>query len=532
MKFKSHIRFSVLALLAWFWPLIAEAQLSPGDLCEPHAHLEGLSKCTLCHTLGNKVSDQKCLDCHQALDRRIKASKGYHASSAVMGKSCVSCHNDHHGRNFQIIRFDEEKFDHRLAGYPLEGAHQKAACRDCHQKKFIADSEIAAQKYTFLGLDTQCLSCHEDHHQQSLPENCLQCHDYQAFKPATAFNHDDTKFVLLGKHRETDCKGCHKVSLRNGKEFQQFNGLKFNNCVDCHEDVHNNKFGQDCRQCHSEKSFRQLNSRNAFDHKLTGYPLEGRHQLVACAACHKNSYSQALKHGSCTDCHADYHEGQLMKAGKPAECSDCHTVNGFAGSSYTIEQHQQSAFELRGAHQATPCFECHLRKEKWQFKQLGQKCDDCHADVHEGYIPQTYYANDGCTTCHSEEQWNSIVFDHNRTSYPLEGAHRLPSCRACHIPGSKAGVENQRFEGLNRHCNQCHDDNHQRQFDRDGATDCLRCHDFDNWKASAFDHAKTNFPLEGKHALAACTDCHKTVPVAQKSYVLYKINDFRCETCH
>lgn len=526
------LKIIFIQLLAMFFPLVVSAQLSPGDLCEPHAHLEGLTNCTLCHTLGKQVSDQKCLDCHKELNQRILASKGYHVSSEVKGKRCVSCHNDHHGRNFQIIRFDEEKFDHKLAQYSLEGAHAKIKCRDCHQKKYIKDEAIASKKNSFLGLETACLSCHDDYHQQSLPEDCRKCHDFDAFKPAPGFDHDNSRFKLLGKHLETTCEACHEIRQQDGRKFQQFNGMKFNSCVDCHEDVHENKFGNDCKKCHSEKSFRLLNSGHIFDHSRTGYLLEGRHRDVACTSCHKKSYTEALKHRFCTDCHEDYHDGQFTLSGKAADCSECHTVNGFLGSTFTIERHQQSVFMLKGAHLATPCFECHQKDDKWSFRQIGKYCVDCHEDIHQGFIPEKYYPADACTNCHNEESWEGIRFDHNLTTYPLEGKHREPSCRACHFNEKIMGTETQRFSGLSDHCSSCHNDNHQNQFDNKGLTDCRRCHDFSNWKAEKFDHAKTAFPLEGKHALVACTDCHKTVPVGQKSYILYKINDFKCEACH
>ena len=47
------------------------AQISPGDLAQPHAHLEGMSNCTKCHILGEKVSNDLCLDCHTELKTRI-----------------------------------------------------------------------------------------------------------------------------------------------------------------------------------------------------------------------------------------------------------------------------------------------------------------------------------------------------------------------------------------------------------------------------------------------------------------------------
>src|SRR5512139_2822916 len=92
------------------YPLFA--QISPGDLAQPHSALEGMSNCTQCHTLGAKVSNEKCLTCHTEIKERVDANKGYHSSSEVKAKSCVACHNDHHGRTFEIIRFDKQNFDH------------------------------------------------------------------------------------------------------------------------------------------------------------------------------------------------------------------------------------------------------------------------------------------------------------------------------------------------------------------------------------------------------------------------------------
>ena len=118
------------------------AQLSPGDLARVHEHLEGTMNCTQCHILGEKVSDEKCLSCHKELKSRIDQRKGFHVSDEVKGKSCASCHNDHHGKNFQIIRFDEKKFNHNKTGYELSGKHTKIDCKECHKASNISDVQI------------------------------------------------------------------------------------------------------------------------------------------------------------------------------------------------------------------------------------------------------------------------------------------------------------------------------------------------------------------------------------------------------
>ena len=83
----------------------------------------------------------------------------------------------------------------------------------------------------FLGLNDLCLTCHEDYHQKTLSVNCLNCHVADAFKPASKFNHTKAKYQLRGKHAEVTCVKCHTINERNGKSFQQFTGLQFQNCV-------------------------------------------------------------------------------------------------------------------------------------------------------------------------------------------------------------------------------------------------------------------------------------------------------------
>ncbi|NOU48599.1 MAG: hypothetical protein HOO86_16280 [Bacteroidales bacterium] len=583
------------------------AQISPGDLCEAHANLEGMSNCTLCHVLGDKVSNDKCLDCHKELKIRIERQKGYHVSTDVFGLECVSCHNDHHGRKFEVVRFQSDQFDHRKTGYMLEGAHSKKACNDCHKTEFITNPEIKKKKYTYLGLSADCLSCHEDYHQKTLSTDCLHCHDFEAFKPAPAFDHQKTKFKLIGKHTEVDCLKCHKKELKSGKDFQVFTGLKSDNCTACHVDVHKNKFGQDCRQCHSEQSFHNIKEMKGFDHDKTDFKLEGKHETVSCILCHRANLTGPLAHNLCMDCHTDYHEKQFVKDGISPDCIDCHTLTGFAGSTYTVERHAKSnfvlkeahlttpcnachkkqdkwnfrqigtncsdchtdyhekqfvkdgkpidckachteksfvgslysienhalsKFPLKGAHLATPCFVCHKKQEKWSFRQLGSQCADCHENIHREFISEKYYPDADCKICHTENSWPDIRFDHTKTNYILQGAHKNQLCKDCHYKTGADGDRHQQFAGLSQHCSSCHKDNHRQQFEKYGVTDCNACHDFENWKVNTFDHDKTKFKLDGKHAVVACKECHKEIQAEGSNFVLYKLKRFKCEDCH
>jgi len=511
---------------------IAKAQISPGDLAQVHAHLEGMSNCTKCHTLGAKVSNDKCLACHKEIKIRIDQKKGYHSSAKVYGKTCTICHSDHHGRNYDILHFDKTKFDHNLTGYKLEGAHLKKECADCHKPANITDPVLKKRKSTYLGLNSQCLTCHEDYHQKSLSNTCSNCHTNEKFKPASKFDHAKAKFQLKGQHKEVKCIECHKTSVRDGKDFQQFTGLQYKSCVNCHKDPHDNQFGQVCTQCHSEESFKAVKGITNFDHNKTGYPLTGRHKSVTCKACHKVSLTTPLPHGRCTDCHTDYHKGQFKKQGIVPDCSECHNDSGFKESSYTIEQHNNGVFRLQGAHLATPCFACHKKTTEWSFRNIGNSCRDCHQDIHAGYIDIKYYPEANCTKCHTENRWSEVSFDHAQTKFAISGAHEKQTCRSCHAKGESNDPKILKFTGLAQTCTSCHEDNHAGQYAVDGFTDCARCHNSSNWTLTNFDHDKTRFPLDGKHKNVACNDCHKMIEATPKPYRQYKFKDVRCETCH
>ena len=68
------------------------------------------------------------------------------------------------------------------------------------------------------------------------------------------------------------------MNITEGKKFQQFNGIQYSNCASCHKDPHQNKFGQNCRQCHSEESFHIVSGINNFDHNKTDFKLEDKHR--------------------------------------------------------------------------------------------------------------------------------------------------------------------------------------------------------------------------------------------------------------
>ena len=522
----------ILILILLLSSPLAFGQISPGELSKAHAHLDGLTNCTKCHVLGEKETTSKCLECHTEIKNLIGQKKGYHASSEVSGKKCAECHGEHFGRDFKVIRFSEDKFNHNLVGYQLEGKHATIKCNDCHKTELIKNKTSQKKGNTYLGLGTECLSCHQDFHQNTLSKNCKSCHDMNAFRPASLFSHSKTKFVLEGKHQNVSCEKCHKIEQRNGQKFQQFSGIEFATCTNCHVDIHQNKFGNDCLKCHTVYSFHEVKNLGSFNHEKTDYPLRGKHVYVDCKQCHKTSVTQPVKHNRCSDCHSDYHQKQFVKNGKSPDCAECHSVEGFTPSKFDFEKHNRTNFKLEGAHLATPCFMCHKKDEKWNFANIGNRCADCHENIHKNYFNEEYMPGGDCMICHKVTEWKDISFDHNKTKFELQGKHAGISCGKCHFRTDSAKNVKQQFRWEKQECTNCHNDVHAGQFIANGKNECERCHVFDNWNPGKFDHNNARFKLDGKHAGLACIKCHKPADELTKNYIIYKFTDITCASCH
>ena len=512
------------------------AQISPGDLTTAHAKLEGLSNCTKCHELGKQVVASKCLKCHKEIQQLITDGVGYHASSEVKNKKCWNCHSEHHGKDFQIIHFDQKKFNHELTGFKLEGKHTQIKCFDCHKTKFITNKLFEKRKNTFLGLNTKCVSCHEDVHQNTLGNNCGSCHSTVKFKPAIIFNHDKAKFKLTGSHKKVECIKCHIKEKLNGKEFQKFTGLNFKNCTPCHRDMHKGKFGKNCASCHNDESFKILN-KNSFNHDKTRFPLRGAHRNVKCSGCHGKNVLSKPKFVKCTDCHKDAHFGEFTVNKIVRDCKDCHNVDSFKVTIFTLADHNKIKFELTGAHLAVSCQSCHYKEntKQWHFKKIGMQCIDCHKNVHGSEIKEKFMPNNNCTSCHTTKDWKLISFDHNLTSFKLEGKHNSVKCKGCHESKTAENKIKFKFVSLKSNCKSCHHDIHFGQFDSEkkgNAQLCENCHGYDNWKPVKFDHEKTAFPLKGAHEKLLCSSCHKKVIKNGNEFIQYKLRDFKCASCH
>lgn len=535
-----------LALAVLLAATAARAQISPGELSRFHQSLEGARNCASCHEPGKGVTAQRCLTCHTALAARIGAGQGLHARADH--RACERCHVEHQGRGFELVFWGDvgqQDFDHATAGFPLRGQHARVACRTCHDPNRIADRVALARgganlARTFLGLSSACRSCHDDPHRGRFGIDCAACHAPEAWSRIEPgrFDHGRTRFPLTGRHVDVACARCH--AAQPGGEMR-FAGTPFQTCASCHRDPHDGRLGSGCATCHGTAGWSRVDT-SRFDHARTAFPLRGRHAEVPCRSCHPEGTTRKRAHARCTDCHADRHAGQLATRSDAGRCEACHSIEGFSAVQFTLEDHARTAYPLTGAHRAIPCDGCHREVPLDRIRALGfargtghpprteqlrfgsTACTECHGDAHRGQTSRW----GACDTCHQTSAWNVVAFDHDRTRFPLTGAHEGRACRACH-PGEGAAIA---LAGRPLGCAGCHTDPHGGRFARDGGTDCLRCHEATAWSRVRFDHDReTRFPLTGAHRSVPCAGCHRR-HTAEGVVVRYSGVGTACADCH
>ena len=137
--------------------------------------------------------------------------------------------------------------------------------------------------------------------------NCKNCHDVSGWNEIS-FNHEITKFPLLGKHADIACRDCHYREL-NGISEHYFSDIG-ERCETCHTDVHFKQFdineANGCERCHSFNNWQP----DKFNHDNTRFKIDGKHIGLECTKCHQPADS--LVHNyiiyrfediSCASCH-------------------------------------------------------------------------------------------------------------------------------------------------------------------------------------------------------------------------------------
>ena len=334
---------------------------------------------------------------------------------------------------------------------------------------------------------------------------------------------------LSAAHKSLDtsskCSKCHKV----------WEGVEDGKCLSCHAEIkkrvkagkgYHANVRKKCQSCHREHRGRKkslIKIPSSFNHRLTGWRLQGKHTRAKCKECHVKKRPKSrigtttyLFNSTpvCSDCHQDVHG--FVKSGLGKRCDRCHNVFGFTvlNAKPDFNHNKLTDFALRGEHTVVPCRKCHSDRRK--FAPIKHRsCNSCHRDPHSGV-----FSDFSCKDCHQEKTFKRLVFDHKVTGYKLVSTHSRTPCVSCHAK--------ERWQSLPTACKSCHadDDPHRKQF---GGADCAKCHAPSKWDEEIFNHSRgTKFGLVGKHRRIACSRCH---PAFGKS-LRFKPIDSDCVKCH
>ena len=428
----------------------------------PLAGAHKIAKCENCH---RKQPDGTEKFAGLRFDTCDSCHKDVHLGG--FNQSCQTCHGTASWKETSFVR----EFDHSKTKFALAGKHVEIACDTCHRGGDFK-APIA---------HTLCADCHKpDPHNGQFAKRadggkCESCHTVDEWKPSKflAGNHANTGFPLRGRHFSVDCAKCHEPA---GKATLY--KVKFALCTDCHKDAHQGQFARTpylnrCEKCHTETDFRAPTF-TVDRHQKSSFVLTGGHMAVACRDCHKatatnKSVTYHFTDLSCTACHTDPHKNQFRDrmlgagaGGRTAGCEACHTTKRW--NDLTNFDHSTTKFTLVGAHRAVECTGCHRppnmerKLRNVDFKSAPLACEQCHNDPHGSQFAYTDQLT-RCSDCHDSTHWRPSLFDHEKTIFPLKGAHHNTPCKGCHTQSRViAGKQVLFYKPTTTKCSACHGD--------------------------------------------------------------------------
>lgn len=186
------------------------------------------------------------------------------------------------------------------------------------------------------------------------------------------------------------------------------------------------------------------------------------------------------------------------------DCASCHVPTSWKidRSKMTFDHNTETSFKLTGQHSSLACVDCH---KSLVFSETKPTCNSCHRDVHQGSL------GPNCASCHTTKSWLIVDVNgiHQRTRFPLVGAHQNLDCSSCH-----SGYSRMYFPPISVTCITCHSKDYYattapNHVQAGFSTQCQSCHNVVDisWGPTNFNH--TFFPLIGGHAIANCFACHK-----------------------
>ena len=308
---------------------------------------------------------------------------------------CEACHT---AKSWKTLR-KPILFKHGTTGFPLEGRHASAECVACHRS------------LEFRRVATACNDCHHDVHEGKSGTRCQDCHTTSSWtsRSAALAQHSKTGFPLRGVHALVECARCH---VGAGEANQ---APISRDCYPCHTTEYTSTqspnhlsagFSIHCEQCHDPGQARWGGM--GFNHSLTGFPLTGAHQRVACVSCHVGGvYAGTPK--NCYACHQNDYAATTnpnhSSQGFSTQCETCHTTAAWQPANI---DHDRLYFRINSGTHAG----------KWSA------CSTCHQNP-------ASYADFTCLSCHAHDQGPMDSTHQGRSGYVYDSN----ACYSCHGRG-------------------------------------------------------------------------------------------------
>jgi hypothetical protein len=395
-----------------------------------------------------------------ALSRRGYRMLGGVTSHAGTGGDCKACHTA-----------------------PWEPETMADRCAVCHTDIAEQMRDVATMHGTLLhdNPNLGCRHCHPEHRGADARLTVME---------DASFPHEVVGFSLKG-HQLTaarerfTCNDCHQGDITT---------FTLDSCDSCHRQMnlgfmtaHRLSFGSACLDCHDGVDRFGKN----FDHNAFSFKITGQHVGLACVQCHIDARGVGDFQVTLQDCYSCHQKDEPHEGRFGLNCTDCHTPGGWMPAKF---DHNLAAFKLEGRHSEVACESCHVNK---QFRGTPMDCYSCHQqdDNHNGKF------GTDCSACHDPSSWDHVNFEHNRTNFPLTGAHTSLACERCHSSGQ--------FAGLLTACSSCHTDPvfHAGMF----GLNCATCHTTENWSA-VYKGPHPGIADEGgrgvNHGGGSCRSCH------------------------
>lgn len=378
---------------------------------------------------------------------------------------CVSCHSSESWK----INLSQLNFNHTETGFELNGQHNSVQCIQCHNA------------LNFNNTPNTCNSCHTDIHNQTVGDDCVQCHNTQSWLVNNIQSiHETSRFPLIAAHATADCQQCH--TSVNNLQFKTI-GIE---CVDCHKADYNaakepnhlaGGFSLECVSCHNLTGY-DWSGQN-INHDF--FPLIQGHKTENCFSCHEQNRFSGLSQ-NCYSCHkSDYNRTITLNHPLLAistDCASCHTLTpGWRPASFEVHN---DYWQLNGTHASikSDCASCHNPT----FTNTPNTCVGCHQDAYNNTQNPSHIVagfSTDCLSCHTETSWKPATFDHDNQYFPINsGKHREAwnNCIDCHTTPSN-------FKAFS--CISCHEHSNKQKVDDDhdevpgyiyASPSCYSCH--------------------------------------------------------